>query len=131
METGKTVQPVRVASVDDDAIRERAYALWQRRGGGAEGALADWLDAERELVAEAVKGGGAPPAVELAAGRRDAAYGLVELDEPVGGALRYGLVELAGSAVQVRPRYGLVELDSPREGRSRRRYGLVELTNEK
>jgi hypothetical protein len=36
-----------------ERIRERAYAIYQSRQGGAGDATSDWLQAERELAAEA------------------------------------------------------------------------------
>ena len=37
------------AAPDRDRIAERAYELYQERGGGEGRAMDDWLDAEREL----------------------------------------------------------------------------------
>jgi Protein of unknown function (DUF2934) len=37
------------AAPDRDRIEQRAYELYQARGGGEGGAMDDWLDAEREL----------------------------------------------------------------------------------
>lgn len=33
-------------------IEQRAYQIWQRRGGGDGNAAVDWLQAERELLTE-------------------------------------------------------------------------------
>ncbi|MCB9841032.1 MAG: DUF2934 domain-containing protein [Phycisphaeraceae bacterium] len=36
-----------------EQIQQRAYEIWQRRGGGDGNAAVDWLQAERELLGEA------------------------------------------------------------------------------
>ena len=36
----------------EERIRERAYQIWQARGGAYGDAISDWLEAERELAEE-------------------------------------------------------------------------------
>jgi hypothetical protein len=51
-----TMGEVVTDSVNAERVRERAYAIYQSRQGGAGDAESDWLQAERELAAEATRG---------------------------------------------------------------------------
>lgn len=48
-----TMGEVVTDGVNAERVRERAYAIYQSRQGGAGDATSDWLQAERELAAEA------------------------------------------------------------------------------
>lgn len=49
-------KPALDAEVTEDAIRERAYQISQRRGGEPGRELDDWLQAERELRGDGKRG---------------------------------------------------------------------------
>lgn len=44
--------PAKPHTIPDDDIRRRAYEIYLRRRGGTGDATQDWLQAERELLAE-------------------------------------------------------------------------------
>lgn len=48
-------RPARRAAVSREAVAKRAYEKWLQRGGNHGDDLQDWLEAERELSAEANK----------------------------------------------------------------------------
>ena len=53
--SGPTEQAARRAEVHHDRIAQRAYELYEQRGGQDGRALEDWLKAERQLVSAAGK----------------------------------------------------------------------------
>ena len=53
--TGPAEQAARRAEVHHDRIAQRAYELYEQRGGQDGRALEDWLKAERQLVSAAGK----------------------------------------------------------------------------
>lgn len=74
----------------DRRVREKAYLLWEQRGGGADGHEEDWLAAERSVTAESgpdtqadpASEGPAPKARKAAASKAAPATGKAE--KPVG-----------------------------------------------
>jgi hypothetical protein len=54
LETGISMPRAEAAPASRDAIRSRAYRLWEREGHPDDRGLANWLDAESELQSDAI-----------------------------------------------------------------------------